>query len=372
MNVCYIISDIQKALAFEWIAASLPTAGWSISFILLNPGESDLEKHLQEKNFLVVRVKCSGKKDWPAAIWKVSRQLRIWKPDIVHCHLIQGTLIGLTSARLAGIRHRIYTRHHSSLHHVYFRKGIMWDKLSNRLATRIVAISGVVRHILTEWERVPAEKVTLIPHGFRMNDFTPRLGESDKWKVKYWLETKAPVIGVVARFTEWKGIQYTIQAFRKFIEKVPGAVLLLFNPEGDYANSLHRALDELPRDSYQIIEFEADMSSVYGAMDFFIHVPVDEHSEAFGQIYVEALAAGVPSIFTLSGIAPEFIRHEENALVVPFRDSDAIYEAMVRLWENTGLRDRLSANGPASVKEKFDLPIMIHALDNLYRQCLTR
>ncbi len=44
-----------------------------------------------------------------------------------------------------------------------------------------------------------------------------------------------------------------------------------------------------------------------------MHVTIGKHYEAFGQIYVEALAAGIPSVFTLTGIAPEIIEHEHNA-----------------------------------------------------------
>jgi glycosyltransferase involved in cell wall biosynthesis len=369
-RVVYIVSDIDKALAFEWISTYLPEMGCPISFILLNPGESHLEKFLREKKISVDYVRCRGKLDWPRALYKTYQILRNRKPDIVHCHLLTASLLGLCAAKIAGVPNRIYTRHHSSLHHVYFRKGVIWDKITNRLATRVVAISDIVREILSEWERLSLQKIILIPHGFRLNDFVPRIGDSNSWKVKHGLGSNTPVIGVVSRFTEWKGIQYIIPAFQQFLGNAPGAILLLFNARGDYANILQQSLSELPYGTYRTIEYEEDMRSAYAAMDIFIHVPVDEHSEAFGQIYVEALAAGVPSIFTLSGIAPDFIRNEENAMVVPFRNSDAIYLAMIRLWESEKLRSRLSSNGPISVKQKFDLPVMIGALDNLYRTCL--
>jgi glycosyltransferase involved in cell wall biosynthesis len=370
-TVVYIISDIDKALAFEWISESLPTKGWIVSFILLNPADSNLERHLCEKNLTVHRITCKGKRDWMFAMLKTIKILRKCNPDIVHAHLLTAGIVGLTAAKLSGCRFRIYTRHHSSLHHMFFRKGIFWDRLINRLATRIVAISDVVRTILVDWEHVRPEKVVLIPHGFRLHDFIEDNPDTvERWKLNQGINDKIPIIGVVSRFTEWKGIQYIIPAFNQFLLSHPNALLLLLNARGEYQDTLNNTLFRLPANSFRRIEFEKDMKSAYAAMDIFIHVPIDEHSEAFGQIYVEALAAGKPSIFTLSGIAPDFIRDGENALIVPFCDSEAIYSALTRLLEDKSLRVRLSKNGPISVKERFDLPVMINALDNLYQQCL--
>ena len=371
IRIIYVVSYIDKALAFEWLMENMPKAGYEVCFILLNPGDSDLERFFRAQKLPVERVRCRGKRDWPSAVWQIRKLLVQWKPAIVHCHLLQAGIVGLTAARLAGIRHRIYTRHHSSQHHVYNRRGILLDRYCNRIATRIVAVSGLVRRILTDWEKVPSGKVTLIPHGFCLSMFY----SADEQLVHGFRERnqlggQRPVVGVISRFIELKGVQYILPAFRSFRKRYPEAVLLLLNARGEYEAELRKELDLLPASSYRCIQFEPDISSVYPAMDIFLHVPVDDHSEAFGQIYVEALAAGVPSIFTLSGIAPDFIKDGENAIVVPYRDSDAIYDSLLRLWENPSLRMRLSESGPVSVQKKFDLPVMINALDNLYKQCL--
>ena len=122
MKVVYIISDIDKALAFEWIVEELNSQKFELSFILLNPGPSMLENFLRQKNIPVITITCRGKKDWPSALIKTVRVLKQQRPDVVHCHLMQANIIGLLAAKLTGIKKRIYTRHHSSLHHVYHKK----------------------------------------------------------------------------------------------------------------------------------------------------------------------------------------------------------------------------------------------------------
>jgi len=366
ITLVYILSDINKSLSFEWTATELDKNKYDLRFILLNPGPSQLEDFLKEKNIPVERIICKGKKDWLLAWWKLYRYLKKWKPSIVHCHLQTASILGLSAAKKAGIKKRIYTRHHSSLHHVYHRKGIFWDKFCNKRATGIVAISGVVKKILEEWENVPAEKVKLIPHGFKLEEFSHVTGERIRAiKTKYELAAKNKIIGVVSRFTEWKGVQYIILAFQSLLKKYPDAVLLLLNAKGDHKKEIEKLLRNIPAAGYRVIEFEKDMPAVYKSFDVFVHVPIDEHSEAFGQTYVEALAAEVPSVFTLSGIANDFIVEGSNAVVVPFQNTGSIEMAIDKIFSDPAFAASLAQNGAESVK-RFTLEKMISSLEELY------
>lgn len=367
MKIVYIISDIDKALAFEWISQEINKDRFSLSFILLNPGPSALEDYLKEKKIEVHRIKCRGKKDWGTAILNIYRSLKKTRPDVVHCHLIQATIIGLLAAKLAGVKKRIYTRHHSSLHHIYFKKGVWWDKLANKLATDIIAISGIVKKILVEWEKANAQKVVLIHHGFSLDEFiNVENSRIEGFRQRHDLSGDRFIVGAISRFTEWKGIQYIIPAFQNFLKEKPDALLMLLNAQGDYKKKIQELLKDLSPSNYKLITFENDVASAYKAMNIFLHVPIDEHSEAFGQVYVEALAAGVPSIFTLSGIANDFIVDHENALVVPFKNSEKIYKSILEVMGDDILQQKLIVNGIIAVKEKFALSLMIQKLEDLY------
>ncbi len=366
-KIVNILSDINKSLSFEWLASELDKEKYDLRFILLNPGPSELEDFLKEKKIVVKRFFSKGKLSWPFAWFKIYRTLKKWKPGIVHCHLQTASILGLSAAKNAGIEKTIYTRHHSSLHHVYHRKGIFWDKFCNKRATHIVAISGVVKKILQEWENVPSEKISLIPHGFKLAEFNRVSGERvQAIKNKYSLTGNSKVIGVISRLTEWKGVQYIIPAFRSLLKKYPDAVLMLLNAKGDYSKEIERSLLAIPKKRYRLIEFEKDIPAVYKSFDVFVHVPIDEHCEAFGQTYVEALAAGVPSVFTLSGIASDFIVDGYNASVVPFKNSEAIVKAMDKILSAPEFATNLARNGYESVNEKFMLHTMIYKLAELY------
>ena len=102
-------------------------------------------------------------------------------------------------------------------------------------------------------------------------------------------------------------------------------------------------------------------------MNIYVHVPIDLHVEAFGQTYVEALAAGVPSVFTLSGIARDFVVHKKNAFVVPPKDEGAIFKGVEYLLTHQDQSASLILEGKSSVK-RFALNEMTERLKKLYRK----
>jgi len=365
-KIVYIISDIDKALAFEWTAVRLRDK-FDLCFILLEKDESKFSFFLKNQS---VRYYEISDKQYPSRLRKWIRLLLILmkeKPKTIHTHLWNANILGLSAAWLLRIKQRVFTRHHATTHYREFPSGRKWDVLCNRLATDIVAISRNIEKILTNWDKADPDKIHLIHHGFDFDYF--KLVEINRVKTlrtKYnILSHDFPVVGVISRYMQWKGVQHIIQAFQKIREQYPTAKLLLANAQGNYQEPIKSLLSTLPTGSFVEIIFEEDLAALYQLFNVFVHVPVDSYVEAFGQTYVEALASGIPSIFTLSGVAPEFIVNEENALVVPFRDSESIYQALLRILNDVELRNRLMASGRQSAKQ-FPLSKMTEQLSQLY------
>lgn len=368
-HVVYIVSFIDRALAFEWLADALLET-YEISFIFLNPKVGQTENYIKNKGIACFHISYRGKKDLVSSSIKVYKLLRQLKPDVVHSHLFDASLIGISVARIIGVRCRIYTRHHATFHHQYFPRAVYYDKIINFFSTNIVAISESVKNILVEREGVHPEKVELIPHGFNLGIF--RHAEDERIqciKAKYGISPeKWPIIGVISRYTEWKGIQFIIPAFKNILQLYPNAALLIANAKGEYFDCIKKELSSIPKSSYREVAFESDIVALYKTFDVFVHVPVDPFSEAFGQTYIEALAAKIPSVFTLSGIALEFIKHEQNALVVPYKNSKAIEESVIKILSSTQLRERLQECGFRAVESQFNFSLMVERIKEFYNE----
>lgn len=366
-KICYIISNVDKAIAFEWIVEKIDKQKFELTFMLLIPNKPCfLEGYLKDKGIIVERILLESKKDYPSAIFKCRKLLKKLKTDMVHCHLRDANIIGLIAAKTLNIRKRIYTRHHSSYHHEYFPKAVKLDKLCNYLATDIIAISLNVKNVLQK-ENVPLNKIHLIHHGFKLESFLNSSSESkEAIKSKYLPKNHSgKVIGVISRYMHLKGHSYIIDAAKSYLKKYPDDIFVFANANGTDKEQIKQELKAIPPTNYIEIPFEENLFALYQLFDTFIHVPINTEIEAFGQTYVEALAAGVPSIFTLSGVAPEFISHKKNAWVVPFKSSKAIYEALCELRDNHELREQLRSEALKSV-QKFNLKEHILKLEKLY------
>ncbi len=366
-NICYILSGINTALAFEWINELLDHRKFKLHFVLLHHAKGSFEQSLIEKDTPYIRINYRNKKDLPIAIYKTIKYLKNNQIQIVHSHLLDAGIIGSIAAIFSGIKTRIYTRHYSTYHHTFHPKGVYYDRLINALSSKIIAVSKVVEKVLIENEKVNAAKVEIIHHGFPLAQFSaidPR--KLLLMKNKYIGNVKYPVIGVVSRHTQWKGIQYIIPAFAQLLRQYPDAHLVLANAKGEYHATIENLLKQLPARNYTEIVFEEDLFTLFKCFDVFVHTPIDHHSEAFGQVYIEAMASGIPSVFTKSGIGNEIIRHKINAIEVPYCDSQSIESGILTLLQDKQLYNSISAEAKKTVAQEFELNTMIQKLTNLY------
>jgi glycosyltransferase involved in cell wall biosynthesis len=245
--------------------------------------------------------------------------------------------------------------------------GALYDRWNNHLSTVIIAPSDQARRALVENDGERAGKVVVIPHGFDLDAFR-LVPEADvrRMRQKYDLNGPGKVIGVVARYERIKGVEPIILAFRSLLASFPNARLVLANARGRHAGAVRALLETLPAGSFREIEFEEEMPALFKTFDLFVHAPIDPRLEAFGQVYVEAMAAGVPCVGAPAGIACEFMADGDNAIVVEPDCPDSIRDGIARGLADSGLRERVRAKARALVEERFGIDRMIASLEDLY------
>ncbi|MCC6385693.1 MAG: glycosyltransferase family 4 protein [Bacteroidia bacterium] len=373
IKLIYLFSLIDKALLNEVITKYFSESDkFDFSIILMKSGSSELERFLIRNNIKHWSIPYQGKRDLIKTFYAILKILIKEKPDILNANLLDASMAGLPAAWISRIPVRILSRHHSDFHHTYHPHFVKYDKMLNRLATHIVVPSSVVKSLMIEKENVKADKIKVIHHGLPLEEFAEV--EQDRviqLKRQYGLtEFKGPVIGVISRFMHLKGIQYLIPAFSRLLQKYGDAHLILANAKGPYAPVIISGLSEIPKANYTLIDFEMDAPALYKLFDIFLHVPINSLAEAFGQVYIEALAAGIPSVFTLSGIALEFIRDKQNAVVTNYKDSDGIFDAMSWIMNNPQKVKEMTKQGQVDVFRQFHSLKMIKELEAYFLRTL--
>ncbi len=370
IKLAFIVSIEVRWLHLEWMCRELDREQFDISVVLVCLGgrTPSLQKFLTESGIPFQRIDCSLN---PISLIRATHTICRYclgrKIDIVHTHMFLASLVGLLGAFFARVPVRVNTRHHHLKHR---SRPIIWlDHLANHLATRIVIASRLVHERLFDEQASVSHKLARIRFGIDLESFgqisSHRIAQL---KQKYNPSNNFPVIGVIARYLESKGIQYIIPAFRQLLQEHPSALLVLAYARGPDKQLIRKALAELPSDRYIEIEFEDDVFALYQLFDICVHVPVEIDLETFGLIYIEALAAGIPTVFTLSGVGPEFLVHKRNTWLVDYRNSDQIHQGLEAILESRELREKLILNGHNSVEALFDLHQMVRSIADLYRE----
>lgn len=377
-----IVQERIRLLCVVWLETRWPLmesvcrgtdrTRFDLSFVLMNRATPPLAPVLDELGIPWIHVPFRRRSDIPCAMRAIWRHCREVNPDIIHTHFMNACLAGLTVAALRGVPVRIHTRHHAGPVSWKYRRPWqeLYDFYNNALSTTIIAPSGAVRTALTGRNRVRDDKVIVLHHGFDLDAFdTVSNNRVSALRERYGIGDAHPVIGVLARYEAIKGIQYILPAFERLLETYPNALLLLAPARGHYQSELAPALARIPSRNRLEIPFEDDVHALYKLLDVFVHAPISPAVEGFGQVYIEAMAAGVPSVITRAGIASELARDRENAVVVPYCDSDAILRGIRDVLEDDALRETIVGNGRRDARG-FTARAMIDGLESIYESAL--
>ena len=106
----------------------------------------------------------------------------------------------------------------------------------------------------------------------------------------------------------------------------------------------------------------------YEEADIYIH-PADK--EGFGIVVPEAMSSGLPVIVSNKGGLPELVNNMEDGIIVDAYNPEEWADAIIDLYNDRGLYEKLSKNGYETYKARFTPEIYAKNLDMLYDELLT-
>jgi Glycosyl transferase family 2/Glycosyl transferases group 1/Methyltransferase domain len=107
------------------------------------------------------------------------------------------------------------------------------------------------------------------------------------------------------------------------------------------------------------LQDEAALARMYAAADVFVSPAIDE---AFGQVYVEAAACGVPSIGFAVGGVPEAVGEGVGGLLAHEVSAESLAQCIGQLYEDAQLRRDLGQWGRLRVESDFSLAAAHHRM----------
>jgi len=80
------------------------------------------------------------------------------------------------------------------------------------------------------------------------------------------------------------------------------------------------------------------------------------------------MSAAVPPIVTNSGGSPELVEDNVSGIVVPVRDSQAIADAIKKLYHDESLRKSMGQKARERIKLKFNNEITVNETLEVYQK----
>lgn len=174
----------------------------------------------------------------------------------------------------------------------------------------------------------------------------------------------------VGRIVGDKGINELVSAFERLLSKYPSTKLMLIGRKEDndpISSNTQNRIDEIDN----ILElgpiYNDDLLAHYTAADCLVF---PSYREGFPNTVLEAGALGLPSIVTDINGSREIIVDGKNGLIVPSKNAEALYDAMLKMIENPDETQMMASNAREMIASRFDCHFVRQCLYDFYDEII--
>ena len=327
-------------------------------------GSRSLGGDFEDEGIRVIRLEADGRFDL-RSISRLAGLVANERPDILHTHLPRADIAGACRRLLHPSVPWVCSVHDIHDNSWSGRWTLPLFNFIWRRADRVIAISHAVKDWLVKERAVPDEKVSVIHYGIEPERFSQ--SQSDL-KQQWVLEDKL-VIGAIGRLEPRKGHDCLLHAMAELKKIVPGVSLVIagHDPWG-YGKELRSLIDRLDlRKEVRLVGFQSDIAAFLSAIDVFAFAT---QSEGFGQVVIEAMAAGKPVVASKIPPLTEIVRDGETGLLVNPDNPQAFANAIGWLVTHPEQAQQMGRRGRERVYSHFTAQRMVDETLSLYSALL--
>jgi len=192
---------------------------------------------------------------------------------------------------------------------------------------------------------VDEQRVHFIPWGVDTDLFNPDRGDPELWRA-LGADGKIKLL-YAGRISKEKDLDILAEAFIELARERDDLVLALAGG-GPFREELEERLRPYPAAFLGYLDHE-QLAAYYASADIFVFPST---TDTFGNVILEAQAAGLPVIVSDKGGPKENVVHGETGLITPGRDSVALKQAIRTLADDEAMRKRMAATARPKVEKK--------------------
>lgn len=321
-------------------------------------------------------IVCPG--SYPARLWPAIKQIRSWRPDLVHTSVPEADMVGRVAGRLCGVPvlSTLVNTSYGPLRRADPAVG-KWaleahrrlDQLSSRLCvSHFRAVSEAVASDAVAGLGLGRDRITVVPRGRADEALTPiSMAERDSLRRELDLAPSTIVVGTVGRMVYQKAHDVLLDSIAHATRIAPDLDVRLLHagPDGAETPAIRRQIEELGLGGrvHLLGSRPGAATTVLPAIDVFAF---PSRYEGMPGSLIEALGRGLPVV--ASDIAPNREVAEGVARFVPVNDAQALGEAIVELATQRSAAAGLGRLGHERIVAGFNMDTVVAAEADLYRR----
>jgi glycosyltransferase involved in cell wall biosynthesis len=232
---------------------------------------------------------------------------------------------------------------------VHLHVPLLPDWLQARKLTRadsVVTVSSALRDHLISRYRLDHQRFVVSPNGADIDLFRPGIPPDAEVRSRFG---DAPVVGFVGSFSKWHGVDLLVEMTREVAERRPQA-RFVYVGDGPDLEALRVATAHLePRAQFLGRVPHDRVPALVAAFD----IAAMPESNFYGSPLkvLEWMAAGRAVVAPAYGPLREIIDSEREGLLFEPRNREELVGAILRLVDDSGLRQRLGAAAARRVRD---------------------
>jgi glycosyltransferase involved in cell wall biosynthesis len=309
-----------------------------------------------------------------AAELRLLRLVRDFRPDVIHAHLLIGTL----ACRLAsaGYRPALRVTQVPGMPRLHI-PALRW--LDRWTLRRDDVVIGSCQAIADRYRAMGARSVAVSYYGCDVHAIDPSTPGA-AFRREFGLAGGTPAVGMIAHMYRSrlrafqdvgvKGHEVFIDAAPLIQARVPGAAIFVVGDELAVDRGYRRELEARAAARGAAVHFTGhrpDIAAVLAGLDVVV-IPSIEESACY--VAVEALLMGKGVVASEVGGLPDSVRHGQTGLLVPPGDPAALAAAVATLIADPAMGQEMGRRGRQECLRRFDIDATTAQVEALYRAAL--
>lgn len=288
------------------------------------------------------------------------------KPDIIHSSLWSANFFGSFVSKFLKIPIV------SSLHALQEHEGFIRNQLNKLIFGRfahtskhsIIAVSESVAKSFENKNLIDKAQINIISNCLDISDIIEKSKTHSITRQSLNIADNDFVIGSVGRFVKVKNYNILIDSFYDLLQKYPNIKLVLVGVGPEYQNLKNQVIKLGLADNIHFIIGEPGYK-FYQIFDCFAQPSA---YEGLSVALLEALCFKLPCIVTGLDRKHDVIKDNYNGLIIEPNNIVQLTGSLETIINNLEWAKKLGANGFDTLKNSFDIKIMINKYEQMFKE----